>query len=189
MNSACAHEAVGAAACVVTRRKLRIDSVRVLRAHLRRPQLRPPRRSAGAQRGQDRRVVAVAERVVEAGRGDVLGEAHPFELEERRRWVGAQHRDRERAFRRRAPRVAVDIDGEQLLALRERRAERRRRAVAEPVRRELEPGEPGALRPERRRQRDAARVADAVAAQPEPCLLYTSPSPRDQRGSRMPSSA
>ena len=24
---------------------------------------------------------------------------------------------------------------------------------------------------------------------PEPCLLYTSPSPRDQRGSRMPSSA
>ena len=23
----------------------------------------------------------------------------------------------------------------------------------------------------------------------EPCLLYTSPSPRDQRGSRMPSSA
>ena len=25
--------------------------------------------------------------------------------------------------------------------------------------------------------------------EPEPCLLYTSPSPRDQRGSRMPSSA
>ena len=25
--------------------------------------------------------------------------------------------------------------------------------------------------------------------QAEPCLLYTSPSPRDQRGSRMPSSA
>ena len=24
---------------------------------------------------------------------------------------------------------------------------------------------------------------------PRPCLLYTSPSPRDQRGSRMPSSA
>ena len=24
---------------------------------------------------------------------------------------------------------------------------------------------------------------------PTPCLLYTSPSPRDQRGSRMPSSA
>ena len=27
------------------------------------------------------------------------------------------------------------------------------------------------------------------AASPAPCLLYTSPSPRDQRGSRMPSSA
>ena len=27
------------------------------------------------------------------------------------------------------------------------------------------------------------------AQQTEPCLLYTSPSPRDQRGSRMPSSA
>ena len=26
-------------------------------------------------------------------------------------------------------------------------------------------------------------------ARPYPCLLYTSPSPRDQRGSRMPSSA
>ena len=26
-------------------------------------------------------------------------------------------------------------------------------------------------------------------AEPELCLLYTSPSPRDQRGSRMPSSA
>ena len=28
-----------------------------------------------------------------------------------------------------------------------------------------------------------------LAAQVNPCLLYTSPSPRDQRGSRMPSSA
>ena len=27
------------------------------------------------------------------------------------------------------------------------------------------------------------------SVQPNPCLLYTSPSPRDQRGSRMPSSA
>ena len=27
------------------------------------------------------------------------------------------------------------------------------------------------------------------AKKPPPCLLYTSPSPRDQRGSRMPSSA
>ena len=33
-----------------------------------------------------------------------------------------------------------------------------------------------------------AVLAD-VAAQGTPCLLYTSPSPRDQRGSRMPSSA
>ena len=30
---------------------------------------------------------------------------------------------------------------------------------------------------------------NAFAAQDESCLLYTSPSPRDQRGSRMPSSA
>ena len=28
-----------------------------------------------------------------------------------------------------------------------------------------------------------------VTQHPEGCLLYTSPSPRDQRGSRMPSSA
>ena len=33
-------------------------------------------------------------------------------------------------------------------------------------------------------------IADeAVGAGVEDCLLYTSPSPRDQRGSRMPSSA
>ena len=30
---------------------------------------------------------------------------------------------------------------------------------------------------------------DELAAYPNICLLYTSPSPRDQRGSRMPSSA
>ena len=30
---------------------------------------------------------------------------------------------------------------------------------------------------------------NATAAKPFFCLLYTSPSPRDQRGSRMPSSA
>ena len=29
----------------------------------------------------------------------------------------------------------------------------------------------------------------AIEVSPEGCLLYTSPSPRDQRGSRMPSSA
>ena len=33
------------------------------------------------------------------------------------------------------------------------------------------------------------RGAAAAAADLEACLLYTSPSPRDQRGSRMPSSA
>ena len=30
---------------------------------------------------------------------------------------------------------------------------------------------------------------DCFEQEPEDCLLYTSPSPRDQRGSRMPSSA
>ena len=32
-------------------------------------------------------------------------------------------------------------------------------------------------------------VANHINGKPKPCLLYTSPSPRDQRGSRMPSSA
>ena len=32
-------------------------------------------------------------------------------------------------------------------------------------------------------------VAERLSADPFTCLLYTSPSPRDQRGSRMPSSA
>ena len=38
---------------------------------------------------------------------------------------------------------------------------------------------------------DSILGSDAIAAseQKDPCLLYTSPSPRDQRGSRMPSSA
>ena len=36
---------------------------------------------------------------------------------------------------------------------------------------------------------DADRVGHEVLAQSSICLLYTSPSPRDQRGSRMPSSA
>ena len=31
--------------------------------------------------------------------------------------------------------------------------------------------------------------SDDVITDPDACLLYTSPSPRDQRGSRMPSSA
>ena len=33
------------------------------------------------------------------------------------------------------------------------------------------------------------RIEDAFLRSVLPCLLYTSPSPRDQRGSRMPSSA
>ena len=33
------------------------------------------------------------------------------------------------------------------------------------------------------------RVDDYHEFEPDTCLLYTSPSPRDQRGSRMPSSA
>ena len=33
------------------------------------------------------------------------------------------------------------------------------------------------------------RTLDIGTAKVMPCLLYTSPSPRDQRGSRMPSSA
>ena len=34
-----------------------------------------------------------------------------------------------------------------------------------------------------------SEMADWLMRSPEACLLYTSPSPRDQRGSRMPSSA
>ena len=36
---------------------------------------------------------------------------------------------------------------------------------------------------------DAGKVATDIFSQLSDCLLYTSPSPRDQRGSRMPSSA
>ena len=35
----------------------------------------------------------------------------------------------------------------------------------------------------------AREVTATIARLESPCLLYTSPSPRDQRGSRMPSSA
>ena len=37
--------------------------------------------------------------------------------------------------------------------------------------------------------KDAEAAIDRAKARREACLLYTSPSPRDQRGSRMPSSA
>ena len=36
---------------------------------------------------------------------------------------------------------------------------------------------------------DYDSVIDLINSEPSDCLLYTSPSPRDQRGSRMPSSA
>ena len=40
-----------------------------------------------------------------------------------------------------------------------------------------------------REQQSAGNAVEAVAIGNKGCLLYTSPSPRDQRGSRMPSSA
>ena len=39
------------------------------------------------------------------------------------------------------------------------------------------------------RATDAAGADDRLISRIDACLLYTSPSPRDQRGSRMPSSA
>ena len=36
---------------------------------------------------------------------------------------------------------------------------------------------------------DTKQITNAIKAVIKACLLYTSPSPRDQRGSRMPSSA
>ena len=36
---------------------------------------------------------------------------------------------------------------------------------------------------------ELAKIIAEIDALKEDCLLYTSPSPRDQRGSRMPSSA
>ena len=37
--------------------------------------------------------------------------------------------------------------------------------------------------------KDPLNLAGCIAMVADTCLLYTSPSPRDQRGSRMPSSA
>ena len=45
------------------------------------------------------------------------------------------------------------------------------------------------LRIVRERKAECATFANVVLQESEACLLYTSPSPRDQRGSRMPSSA
>ena len=58
-----------------------------------------------------------------------------------------------------------------------------------------EPTEPHPLNGHFSKFEDAAEVetlvkaGEYVAGQLQTCLLYTSPSPRDQRGSRMPSSA
>ena len=49
------------------------------------------------------------------------------------------------------------------------------------------PPAPAAPRTTTKKQR--ARKKPAAKKKRKPCLLYTSPSPRDQRGSRMPSSA
>ena len=43
--------------------------------------------------------------------------------------------------------------------------------------------------PDALQQLAALGLIEVVGGRAEPCLLYTSPSPRDQRGSRMPSSA
>ena len=50
---------------------------------------------------------------------------------------------------------------------------------------------PKKSRREKQREKQAAEDAakPTVKQQKKVCLLYTSPSPRDQRGSRMPSSA
>ena len=41
----------------------------------------------------------------------------------------------------------------------------------------------------RGRRKNTFRIANQAVEKAGHCLLYTSPSPRDQRGSRMPSSA
>ena len=45
------------------------------------------------------------------------------------------------------------------------------------------------IQAEKQAEREAIMATTAAAMQRAACLLYTSPSPRDQRGSRMPSSA
>ena len=57
------------------------------------------------------------------------------------------------------------------------------RGVAERIRRTIGESE------ERLAARDAAWFSERLRSGSYACLLYTSPSPRDQRGSRMPSSA
>ena len=47
----------------------------------------------------------------------------------------------------------------------------------------------GSTRPKETAEKKAEKKNDTVAVHMCSCLLYTSPSPRDQRGSRMPSSA
>ena len=59
---------------------------------------------------------------------------------------------------------------------------------ADPIAPKREPPDVGALPLMRLCEPDYGARRGA-SAPPSPCLLYTSPSPRDQRGSRMPSSA
>ena len=53
----------------------------------------------------------------------------------------------------------------------------------------LGPGDGDEIREGRTRAQTKALKREAAAGLMSTCLLYTSPSPRDQRGSRMPSSA
>ena len=61
--------------------------------------------------------------------------------------------------------------------------------LAHPLNRLLKKGEPDKFEFDNEQQESFQKFIEAVCAPPVFCLLYTSPSPRDQRGSRMPSSA
>ena len=50
-------------------------------------------------------------------------------------------------------------------------------------------GKPYEIQRQRKLLNDGQSILDSLSSQTRTCLLYTSPSPRDQRGSRMPSSA
>ena len=58
-----------------------------------------------------------------------------------------------------------------------------------PLRREEVTREEARTRIEALNEPYKLEILDAIKTEPITCLLYTSPSPRDQRGSRMPSSA
>ena len=86
-----------------------------------------------------------------------------------------------------------EIDAERAAAARAEAEARRKqvdaeRAAAEAERRRHQV-EAERAAAERRAQKEKVDEERAAAERAEACLLYTSPSPRDQRGSRMPSSA